>query len=80
MKYDVVYYKNGKRFIRIGDFDTIEEAEELKEAAIQGWQIEHFVEEHKEPKETIKGRLLDGAVFAVEMLIVATTCGYGRRN
>ena len=80
MKYDVVYYKNGKRFVRMGDFDTIEEALEIAEAATQGWQIKHVVEEHPEPKMTVKGKIVEGVVMAAELFIVAIVGGYGRRD
>ena len=80
MKYDVVYYKNGKRFIRIGDFDTYEEAEEMADAATQGWLIKHQVEEHPEPKQTVKGKIAEGVALAAGMFIVAVLGGYGRRD
>ena len=80
MKYDVVYYKNGKRFVRMDDFDTFEEAEEIAEAATQGWQIKHVVEKHEEPKKSVKGALAKGAVTVLGMFIVAVLGGYGRRD
>lgn len=80
MKYDVVYYKNGKRFVRMDDFDTFEEAEEIAEAATQGWQIKHVVEKHPEPKTSAKGLIAKGLVTVAEMFIVAVLGGYGRRD
>ncbi len=80
MKYDVVYYKNGKRFVRMDDFDTIEEAEEIAEAATQGYLIKHVVEKHQEPKESVKGKLAKGMVTVFGMFIAAVLGEYGRRD